>query len=193
MALTAGAQRTAVWDALERTRLCRFPLPPHGHCPNFVGAKQAAEQLLRHPQLQERGVLIVGPERVLLPLRKLALQSGMTLYVPHQKKEGWYWKLTDVAGARLSAMPQTGEPKLQPTGAQAAVLACVAADRSGNRLGKGYGWGARGLSLPLPQYTLAHPLMLQDALPCPPDSWVHLIATPHEVIDCGSSSLRLPK
>ena len=63
-----------------------------------------------------------------------------------------------------------GEPKLKPEGAQAAVLACVAADRRGGRVGKGFGWGARGLHLDLPEFTLAHGLMLCGQLPCPADS-----------------------
>lgn len=180
--VTPGAHRTAIWDLLTRTRLCSFPFPPHGHCPNFTGARDAARQLLTHPEFAPNRTLIVGPERALLPLRKLALEGGLTLYVPHQKKEGWYWKLTDPAGARLSLMPTVGEPKLKPDGAQAVVLACVAADRQGHRLGKGFGWGARGLNLSLPEYTLAHPIMLQEQLPCPADSAVNLIATPHEVI-----------
>ncbi len=183
VAQTAGACRTAVWDALERHNLCRFPLPPHGHCPNFVGSRDAARRLLAHPRLQGCRTLIVGPERALLPLRKLALQSGVVLYVPHQKKAGWYWRLTDPAGARLSAMPGAGEPRLHPEGAEGAVLASVAADHAGGRLGKGFSWGARGLGLGLPEYTLAHPLMLLGHLPCPADSRVALIATPGQVVE----------
>ncbi|WP_291423458.1 5-formyltetrahydrofolate cyclo-ligase [Deinococcus sp.] len=180
---TAGACREAVWNALERTRLCSFPLPPHGHCPNFKGARDAARQLLAHPRLAALDSLIVGPERALLPLRKLALESGKVLYVPHQKKAGWYWRLTDPAGASLSKMSAVGEPRLIPEGARAVVLACVGVDRQGGRLGKGYSWGARGLGLSLPEFTLAHPLMLRDQLPCPPDSRVSLIATPQEVLE----------
>ncbi|WP_345454119.1 5-formyltetrahydrofolate cyclo-ligase [Deinococcus aluminii] len=176
--LTAGAFREAMWDRLAGTRAVSYPLPPHGHHPNFVRARDAARQLLAHPEVAGRRVLIVGPERVLLPLRKLALEAGLTLYVPHQKKAGWYWRLTDPAGAQLSRMAAVGELRLQPEGAQAAVLACVTVDRQGGRLGKGYGWGARGLKLGLPEYTLAHPLMLVERLPCPADSQVRLIGTP---------------
>lgn len=186
--VTPGAHRTAIWDTLERTRLCSFPTPPHGHCPNFKGARDAALSLLKHPQVTPVTVLIVGPERVLLPLRKLALTRGITLYVPHQRKEGWYWQLTDPAGARLSQMPQVGVPKLRPEGAQAAVLACVAADHQGGRLGKGFGWGARGLGLGLPEYTLAHAIMLGQVLPCAPDSRVGLIGTPGGVIEIAPPS-----
>ncbi|THF67644.1 5-formyltetrahydrofolate cyclo-ligase [Deinococcus sp. Arct2-2] len=185
---TAGAHRTAVWDALERARLCAYPLPPHGHHPNFTGAREAAKHLLKHPQVAPLHTLIVGPDRVLMPLRKLALQSGITLYVPNLKKDGWYWKLADAAGANLSKMAAHGEPKLKPEGAQAAVLACVAADRTGGRVGKGFGWGARGLHLDLPEFTLAHGLMLWGQLPCPADSHAALIGTPGGVFDTAQSS-----
>ena len=96
--VTAGAHRTAVWNALERARLCAYPLPPHGHHPNFTGAREAAVHLLKHPDVAPLHTLIVGADRVLMPLRKLALQSGLTLYVPNLKKEGWYWRITEVAG-----------------------------------------------------------------------------------------------
>lgn len=180
---TAGAHRTAVWDALERAQLCAYPLPPHGHHPNFAGALAAAGHLLKHPSVAPLHTLIVGGDRVLMPLRKLALQSGLTLYVPNLKKEGWYWRLTEVAGANLSKMAEYGEPKLKPEGVQAAVLACVAADRRGGRLGKGFGWGARGLHLDLPEFTLAHAMMLCGQLPCPADSHAALIGTPSGIID----------
>lgn len=170
-----------MWDRLERARVAAFPLPPHGHCPNFAGARDAARRLLTHPEVAGLRSLIVGPERALLPLRRLALASGVVLYVPHPHRAGWYWRLRDPAGAQLARMAALGEPARQPDGAGAAVLACVAADHAGGRLGKGYGWGARGLGLGLPEYTLAHPLMLLPALPCAPDSHVALVATPRGV------------
>ncbi len=184
--MTAGAYRDQVWTALLRTRACGYPLPPHGHHPNFTQARVAAKVLLAHPDVAALRALVVGPERALQPLRKLALQAGLTLYVPHQKKQGWYWRLTEPAGARLSAMPDVGEAIRTPETAQAAVIACVAVDDTGARLGKGFGWGARGLHLGLPEFTLAHPLMTAR-LPCPPDSRVNLIGTPAGVIVPRSS------
>lgn len=171
-----------------RARACSYPLPPHGHHPNFTNARKAAQELLTHEAVAPLKVLLVGPERVLYPLRKLALQAGVVLYVPHQKKEGWYWRITDVAGAKLSAMPQVGEPKLTLEGVQGAVLACVAVDDQGDRLSKGFGWGARGLHLGVPEYTLAHPLMMTATLPCPADSQVTLIGTPSGVVVPGEHS-----
>lgn len=178
-----GALRTEIWDALARARTVSYPLPPHGHHPNFRGAKAAAANLLAHPRVAPLRVLVVGPERVLLPLRKLALAEGRVLFVPHPHKEGRSWRLTDPAAANLSRMGDLGEEVGATEGAQGAVLACVAAGRDGGRLSKGFGWAARGLPSNVPAFTLAHPMMLRATLPCEPDSRVHLIATPREVIE----------
>ncbi|MFD1731551.1 hypothetical protein ACFSC4_11565 [Deinococcus malanensis] len=36
-AVTPGAWREQVWTTLMRERQCSYPLPPHGHHPNFKG------------------------------------------------------------------------------------------------------------------------------------------------------------
>ena len=175
--------------------MAAYPLPPHGHHPNFVGAKDACASLLAHPQVQAHACLIVGAERVLYPFRRDALAAGKVLYVPDQKREGWYFRIDDVAGADLKRGRAVGEPKLRPEGATAAVLACVAAGRDGARLSKGFGWGRAGLpALNLPTFTVAHRRMLYDTLPCPPDSRVQLIGVPGEVVECakGETDSRTP-
>ncbi len=181
---TAGATREAVWNELLRERAATYPLPPHGHHPNFVGAKEAAAALLAHPQVRAHRVLIVGAERALYPFRRQALAAGAALYIPDQKRAGWYFRLENVAGADLKRARELGEPRLHPQGASAAVLACVAAGRDGGRLSKGFGWAWNGLpQLDLPVFTLAHRRMLKDRLPCPPDSRVQLIGLPGEVVE----------
>lgn len=166
-----------------RARVVSYPLPPHGHHPNFTGAARAADALLAHPRLASLDVLIVGPERTLYPARKLALTQGRTLYVPDQRREGWYVRLQGSAkGAELRRMLEFGEPRLNPEGALGAIVGSVVVDARGERLSKGFGWSARGLGLGLPEFTLAHPLMVRSALGCEADSRVALIATPGSVI-----------
>ncbi|AFZ67931.1 5-formyltetrahydrofolate cyclo-ligase [Deinococcus peraridilitoris] len=177
-----GQLRDEIWGTLMRARAVGYPLPPHGHHPNFTGATDATRALLGHPTLGALRTLIVGPERVLYTLRKLALQQGKVLYVPDQRREGWYVRLEhQPKGAELKHMSKLGEPRLHPEDAQGVVLACVAVDQTGARLSKGFGWGAAGLKLGLPEFTLAHPLMLREELPCVADSRVELIATPGKV------------
>ena len=151
-----------------------------------MGAKEAATALLAHPQVQAHCILIVGAERALYPFRKQALAAGVALYIPDQKRDGWYFRLENVAGADLKRSRELGEPRLHPEGASAAVLACVAAGRDGGRLSKGFGWAWNGLpALNLPVFTIAHRRMLFEALPCPPDSRVDLIGLPGEVIEAN--------
>ena len=165
-------------------RAIGYPLPPHGRHPNFVGAKEAAAALLAHPQVQAHRILIVGAERALYPFRRQALAAGVSLYVPDQKRDGWYFRVGDVAGADLKRSRELGEPRLHPERASAIVLACVAAGRDGGRLSKGFGWAWNGLpELNLPVFTVAHRRMLFEALPCPPDSWVELVGLPGEVVE----------
>ncbi|WP_027481798.1 hypothetical protein [Deinococcus pimensis] len=177
-----GDVREEVWGALMRARAVGYPLPPHGHHPNFTGAARAAEQLLEHPALAGLDVLAVGPERALAGLRKRALAQGRVVVVPDGHREGRFWRLSgDPRGADLKLMPSLGEPVTSLEGVRGAVLACVAADLRGGRLSKGFGWGARGLGLGVPEFTLAHALMLREELPCEPDSRVCLVATPDGV------------
>ncbi len=161
-----------------RARACGYPLPPHGHQPNFIGAADAAKHLLAHPQLSSCQTICIGPDRVLYRARKLALQAGITVFVPNLKKEGWYWRLTDPKGANLKAMPTYGESLPKLVEIQAVILASVVVYGLGNRLGKGFSWAACGLGLGVPEYTLAHPLMQSRVLPCPADSQVNLIGLP---------------
>jgi len=182
-----GKFRDEVWGTLMRERAATYPLPPHGHHPNFTGARAAAERLLAHPDVARLRVLVIGPERALYAARKLALAHGKTLFVPDQRREGWYYRLHgNEKAAELKRMPELGEPKLHPEAAEGAVLACVAVDRKGARVSKGFGWAARGLNLGIPEFTLAHPLMLRDELPCEADSRVALVGTPDAVVTCAS-------
>ncbi|GGQ98759.1 hypothetical protein [Deinococcus ruber] len=114
---------------------------------------------------------------MLLPLRTLALAAGVVLYIPDQRREGWYFRVSSPEGADLKRSRLVGEARRHTDEATAAVLACTAVDRSGGRLSKGFGWAARGLDA-RPAFTLAHARMVQDALPCPPDSRVSVIGTP---------------
>ena len=182
-----GAVRDATWNELARARAVGYPLPPHGHHPNFTGASQAAAQLMRHPRVASLRTLVIGPERALYAARKLALQAGQVIYVPDQRHAGRYYRLTgDPKGADLKVMPAAGEPAVTPEGAQAAILACVAVDVHGARLSKGFGWAARGLQLSIPEFTLAHPLMLHARLACDEDSRVTLIGTPTHVLEVNA-------
>ncbi|WP_370657348.1 hypothetical protein [Deinococcus sp. KNUC1210] len=124
---------------------------------------------------------------MLLPLRTQALAAGVVLYLPDQRREGWYFRVSGPEGADLKRSRLVGEARRHPDEATATVLACVAVDRNGGRLSKGFGWAARGLDT-RPAFTLAHARMLHDVLPCPPDSRVSVIATPAGCITASADA-----
>lgn len=68
--MTLGELREEVWNALARYDLALHPTPPHGHHPNFLGARRAAERLLKTPEFQGARRVLAGMDAVLKPLRR---------------------------------------------------------------------------------------------------------------------------
>jgi 5-formyltetrahydrofolate cyclo-ligase len=176
--VTAGELREQIWADLLSHGVCNFPTPPHGHNPNFQGARAAAKRLMTHPLLETSGVVLVGMEAALLPLREMLLTAGKTLIVPHREKANTYWLFSGVPrqAAKISNFSVYGVPATLE-GVQVCVLASVAVDKTGGRLSKGFGFGARGAPLEAPVLTIAHQLMVRDKLEMPPDSRVVGFAT----------------
>lgn len=87
------AARQAVWDALSREGVARFPFPPHGRIPNFEGAERAAERLLAHPLFGSARVIKVNPDSPQRWVRKLALERGITVITPTPRLKGAFRKL----------------------------------------------------------------------------------------------------
>jgi len=87
--------RESVWDGLEEAGEARFPFPPHGRIPNFVGAADAAERLAETDGWQDAGVLKANPDSPQLPLRRRALHEGKTVYmaVPRLDSEEPFYEL----------------------------------------------------------------------------------------------------
>lgn len=152
-------------------------MPPHGHNPNFKGARAAGKKLLAHPLLQNAKVVLIGMEAALLPLRGMLLETAKTLIVPHRTKAGAFWRLEngDKAAARIENFHVYGKPTLLEN-IDVAVLASVAVDAKGRRLSKGFGFGAKGAPLELPTLTIVHPMMVLQEIR-EPDSLVQGFAT----------------
>ena len=175
---TPGELRERIWSDLVRHNACAFPIPPHGHNPNFKGARGAARNLILHPLLAGSRVVLVGMEAALLPMREEVLSAGKTLIVPHRTKAKTYWRLEGVvkAAARISNFSVYGTPTTLE-GVEVCVLASVCVDARGMRLSKGFGFGSRGAPVDVPVLTVAHKLMVRDALGVPADSRVIGYAT----------------
>jgi 5-formyltetrahydrofolate cyclo-ligase len=182
--VTPGEQRERIWSELVRQNVCAYPMPPHGHNPNFKGARAAAKNLMLHPVIAASSVVLVGMEAALQPVREEILARGKSLIVPHRTKKDAYWQLKDApkAAAKIPNFAVYGEA-VTLEGIEACVLASVAVDQTGARLSKGFGFGARGCPVVAPTFTIAHALMVVEKLEVDADSRVIAFGTPRGLYD----------
>ena len=183
-----GAVRDFVWGELSRKRQVGYPLPPHGHHPNFTGAAKAATLLLAH--LLETRTLTPGqtvlahPDMVLKPLRKRLLEAGINVVVPAQ--HGEHYRLlksgvvNPVKASSIAGAERAGEDRAVLPDVYFVFVACVAVNATGDVLTKGYGFAPPLEVLGLPSATVVHPLQVVPAL-VPDAPPVTLFATPAEV------------
>lgn len=195
--------RQRIWDALREARVARFPLPPHGRIPNFVGAERAAARLRQLEAYRAARTLKVNPDAPQHPVRAMALADGKTLVMatprlragfrvlsPREVPDGDYRRAATLAGiARLGRpVPLAGLPEVDLV-----VTGCVVVGRDGGRLGKGEGYSDLEYALlrslghpPVPVVTTVHPLQVVESVARGPyDIAVDFIATPEETIDTG--------
>ena len=161
-------------------------MPPHGHNPNFKGARAAAKNLMLHPVLKASIVVLVGMEAALLPLREMILEAKKTLIVPHRTKKDAYWKLENAPkkAAKIGNFHLLGS-SCTLTGVNCAVIASVVIDAKGSRLSKGFGWAAHGAPVDVPTLSLVHEDMVVTKLEFPEDSRVLGFATPTRLVMCS--------
>ncbi len=182
-----GELREQLWSNLVRENAAAYPMPPHGHNPNFKGARPAAKNLMLHPTLKASSVVLVGMEAALLPLREMILEAEKTLIVPHRTKKDAFWKLEKVPkkAAKIGNFHLFGS-SCDLMGVQCAVIASVAIDSQGSRLSKGFGFAAHGAPIDVPTFSIAHEVMLLEKLGFPADSRLQAFATPKKLVLCSS-------
>ncbi len=180
-----GELREQIWSNLVRENAAAYPMPPHGHNPNFKGARAAAKNLLLHPTLKASSVVLVGMEAALLPLREMILEAEKTLIVPHRTKKDAFWKLRNVPkkAAKIGHFHLFGS-SCDLSGIDCAVIASVAIDAQGSRLSKGFGFAAHGAPVDVPAFSIAHEVMLLEKLEFPADSLVLAFATSTKLVIC---------
>ncbi len=193
--------RDSVWESLRAQKQARFPFPIKGRIPNFAGAKQAAERLLDHPIFEGVARIKCNPDSPQKPLRRMALERGIIVYVPTPRLKGGFmrfdpqeipedkygeasalskwdrWK-QDVA---LDEMPQL----------DLIVTGCVAVTQDGRRAGKGEGYSDLEFGIleelghqRVPVVTTVHELQVVDGFPIDDhDIGLSVIATPDRTID----------
>ena len=77
-----SAARQWVWDRFSAEGVARFPFPPHGRIPNFVGAQVAAARLLDIEPWKSATAIKVNPDSPQRPLRAEALRRGILRQLP---------------------------------------------------------------------------------------------------------------
>ena len=135
--------REWVWNEMEARELARFPRPCRGRIPSFEGAKKAAAILEVVEAYRASEAVFVAPDLALKPCRDRVLLDGKTLAFAtpgmHEFKE--FAPEMPHRETSIRSLKRYGEPLRTPV--SVVILASVAADLKGNRIGKGKGYGDR--------------------------------------------------
>ncbi len=171
------AIRRKVWSELEKGDLVDFPRPCYGRIPNFRGSRKVGERIRELEEFRSARCVFCAPDAVLKRIREIVLEEGKVLAVALLHIEGFL----EIGGERacprheisrattIKGFKKYGTPL--KTTVDLFVQGSVAVDRSGNRLGKGRGYGDREYQIlrtmgllgeGVKIVTLAHELQLQD-------------------------------
>lgn len=203
--------REHTWRLLEIHRAARFP-GAKGRIPNFVGAERAALALQALPIWRQARVIKVNPDAPQIPVRRMALREGKTVYmaVPKLREEKCFIELDPARlgknlakAATIKGAARFGRAVRVSEVRRPDLIVCgsVAVNGAGARVGKGGGYSDLEFGLlqeagivtdRTPILTTVHPLQIvpyQVAM-LPHDIPVDWIVTPEGPLRCGS---RYPK
>lgn len=203
--------REHTWRLLEIHRAARFP-GAKGRIPNFVGAERAALALQALPIWRQARVIKVNPDAPQIPVRRMALREGKTVYmaVPKLREEKCFIELDPARlgknlakAATIKGAARFGRAVRVSEVRRPDLIVCgsVAVNGAGARVGKGGGYSDLEFGLlqeagivtdRTPILTTVHHLQIvpyQVAM-LPHDIPVDWIVTPEGPLRCGS---RYPK
>lgn len=206
------ALRERAWVAIRTAGAARFP-GVEGRIPNFVGAEEAARRLAGTREWNAAVILKCNPDSPQLPVRKLALEGGKTIYmaVPKLADPKPFWRLdpeeVTVAphqAASIKGAGRHGTPVAIEDMSPIDLIVCgsVAVERAGARLGKGGGYSDLEFAIASEAglirdstviVTTVHRSQIFDEGTIPVtkhDFPVDLVVTPEEVIRTGTTIAR---
>lgn len=195
------------WRLLEIHRAARFP-GAKGRIPNFVGAERAALALQALPIWRRARVIKVNPDAPQIPVRRMALREGKTVYmaVPKLREEKCFIELDPAQlgknlarAATIKGAARFGRAVRVSEVRRVDLIVCgsVAVNGEGARVGKGGGYSdlefgllreAGIVSDRTPILTTVHPLQIvASQVPMlPHDIPVDWIVTPEGALRCGA-------
>ncbi|QDG52150.1 5-formyltetrahydrofolate cyclo-ligase [Persicimonas caeni] len=194
------AAREWVWERLREEGQARFPFPVTGRIPNFAGAEQAAERLLDHPIFAGVERIKCNPDSPQKPLRRMALERGITVFVPTPRLKGGFLrfdphKIPADKFREASALSKWDRWKEevdldQMPQLDLIVTGCVAVTEDGRRAGKGEGYSDLEFGIleelgheRVPVVTTVHETQIVGGFPIDAhDIGLHAIATPERII-----------
>jgi 5-formyltetrahydrofolate cyclo-ligase len=202
---TKDQVRRAVWKAMDREGISRFP-GAEGRIPNFAGAKLAAEKLAGHRSWRRARVIKANPDSPQTHVRRLALEEGKVLVmaVPRLRDQHPFRlldprKLTQKQvreAATIKGALRHGKVVALEEIPEIDFVLCgsVAVNLSGARVGKGGGWSDLEYGLLIEEQridehtvvaTTVHPMQIvrEHLKVLAHDLPVDMIATPRAVIE----------
>lgn len=141
--------REETWRRMEELRVARFP-GAFGRIPNFMGAEKAALMLTQLEEWGRAHVIKVNPDSPQAPVRRLALQSNITVVMPTPRlREGFL--LLDPGAMDVKNQGSASTIKgafilgrrIKPADlprVDLVVVGSVAVNEQGERIGKGGGY-----------------------------------------------------
>jgi len=197
--------RQVVWDRMNQPGVASFPFPAQGRIPNFVASRRAAERLFEEEPWRSARRLKVNPDAPQRPVRLLALQRGITVYMPTPRLRAGFLELDPTrippeeyaAAVSLSRGKkwQVEVPLQKMPPIDAIVTGSVAVTPAGARCGKGAGYADLEYAIlcelglkPVPVATTVHDVQLVTALPVSDsDLPLHCIVTPTQTFRTGAA------
>jgi 5-formyltetrahydrofolate cyclo-ligase len=185
-----------IWRLMEERGIAAFPKPVFHRIPNFIGAGKAAQNLRKQPEYRKAKVVFCNPDSPQRPVREMTLKDGKTLIMATPRLKHGFLVIapetttgkerfaSTIKGAFKFGKETTAFPK-----PDLIVTGSVAVDESGNRLGKGRGYGDREVKLiterfgKVPVATTIHDVQLVEHAPATSqDEKVDIIVTPTKII-----------
>lgn len=140
--------RNLIWKTLEDNKISKSPKGPFGRIPDFIGSTLAAKKLRDTEEWRNSKVIFSSPDSAQKKVREFALKDKKILIMVSPKLKSGYLLInpSDVIENEKDASTIKGAFKfgkciLNFPKVDLVVEGSVAVDISGNRLGKGGGYG----------------------------------------------------